>query len=148
MSQSQKEYYIKRKWRRTKSKKDARETDTGKRKAGKNLREKEKEEINKEIYPCCIKYLVTSVECGQCGNWFHYKCENTTEYICKKDQLTKFANAENINNPNQDNTVVELKEKLRSSEIIQKGMEATLTKLKRANKTAKKSLAEQQAKNS
>ena len=66
--------------------------------------------INKEIYPCCIKYLETGVECGYCGNWFHYKCENTTEYISKKDQLTKFANAENIINPNQDNIVVESKE--------------------------------------
>ena len=105
--------------------KDARITGIGKRKAWKNLREKEKEQINKEICPCCKKYVETGVECGQCGNRFHYKCEGTTEeqmknhypermqYICTKDRLTKFANAENVNNPNQDKIVVELREKLR-----------------------------------
>ena len=54
-------------------------TGIGKKKAGKNLREKEKEEINKEICPCCNKYVEKGVECIQCGNWFHYKCEGTTE---------------------------------------------------------------------
>lgn len=107
--------------------KDARERGIGKRKAGKDLRENEKEEIkeiNKEICPCCKMYVEAGVECGQCGSWFHYKFEGTTEkqvknnypehiqYVCKKDQLTNFAHAENINNPNQDNIVVGLKEKL------------------------------------
>ena len=58
---------------------DARVTYTGNRNAKKNLRGKEKEEINKEICLCCDKYVGTGVECGQCGNWFHYKCEDTTE---------------------------------------------------------------------
>ena len=64
--------------------------------------------------------------------------------ICKKDGLTKFANAENFNNPNQDKIVVELREKLRSLEMRQKEMEATLTKLKKANEITKESLAEYQ----
>ena len=59
--------------------KDARITGIGKRIARKNLRGKEKEEINKEICLCCNKYVEISVEFGQCGNWFHYKCEDTTE---------------------------------------------------------------------
>ena len=99
------------------------------------MRGKEKEEINKEICHYCNKYVETGIECGQCGNWFHYKCEDTTEeqvkshypahmqYICKKDLLTKFGLAENTNNPKQDEIVVELTEKLRSSEMRQKEME-------------------------
>ena len=59
--------------------KDPMVTGIASRKAGKNLREKEKEEISKELCPCCNKYVETGVECGQCGNWFHYKCEGTTE---------------------------------------------------------------------
>ena len=59
--------------------KDARVTGIGKRKAWKNLRKKEKQAINKEVCPCCNKYVETGVECGQCGNGFHYKCEGTTE---------------------------------------------------------------------
>ena len=66
------------------------------------------------------------------------------QYICKKDRLTKFANTENTNNPNQDKVVVELRRKPRSSEMRQKGMEATLTELKKANETTKESLAEYQ----
>ena len=57
--------------------------------------------------------------------------------ICKKDQLTKFANAENTNNPNQDKIVAALRQKLRSSGMKQKEMEATLAKLKKANKITK-----------
>ena len=53
--------------------KDARITGIGKRIARKNLWGKEKEEINKEICLCCNKYIETG------GNWFHYKCEDTTE---------------------------------------------------------------------
>ena len=64
--------------------------------------------------------------------------------ICKKDQLTKFANAENTNNPNQDKIVAALRQKLRSSGMKQKEMEATLAKLKKANKITKESLAEYQ----
>ena len=136
--------------------KDARVTDIGKRIAGKNLRGKQKEEINKEICPYCNKYVETGIECGQCGNWFHYKCEDTTEeqvknhypahmhYICKKCRLTKFANAENTNNPNQDKIVVELREKLRSSEMRQKEMEPTLNELKKVNEITKESLVEYQ----
>ena len=56
------------------------------------------------------------------------------QYIDKKDQLAKFANAENIN---QDKTVVELREKLRLSEMRQKEMEATFTELKKSYKDNK-----------
>ena len=136
---------------------DARVTGIGKKIAGKNLRGKEKEEINKEICLCCNKYVETGVECGQCGNWFHYKCEGTAEeqvkkhypahvqYICKKDQLTKFPNTENTNNPDQDKIVAALREYLRSSEMRQKQTEARLTNLKKANEITKESLAEYQA---
>ena len=125
---------------------DARVTGIGKKIAGKNLRGKEKEEINKEICLCCNKYVETGVECGQCGNWFHYKCEGTAEeqakkhypshvqYICKKDQLTKFANTESTNNPDQDKIVAALREYLRSSEMRQKETEARLTNLKKDSK--------------
>ena len=27
----------------------------------------------------CNTGVKTGVECGQCGNWFHFKCESTTE---------------------------------------------------------------------
>ena len=93
---------------------DVRVTGIGNRIAGENLGGKEKEEINKEICLCCNKYLETGLESEQCGNWFYYECEGTTEeqvknnfpeqvqYKCTKDQLTKFANAENTNNPNLD----------------------------------------------
>ena len=43
-----------------------------------------------------------------------------------------------------DKKVAELREKLRSSEIIPKEMEATLTKLKKANEITKESLPEYQ----
>ena len=59
------------------------------------------------------------------------------QYKCTKDQLTKFANAENTNNPNLDKKVAELREKLRSLEIIPKEMEATLTKLKKSKRDNK-----------
>ena len=59
--------------------KDARVKGIGKRIAGKKLRGKGKEEIDKEICLCCNKYVEIGVECGQCGNWFHYRCEDTTK---------------------------------------------------------------------
>ena len=71
-------------------------------------------------------------------------CPEHMQYICKKDRLTKYANAEKTNNPNQDKIVVELREKLRSSEMRQKEMEATFIQLKKANKITKESLAEYQ----
>ena len=64
------------------------------------------------------------------------------QYIYKKDRLTKFAYAENTNNSNQDKIVVELREKLRSTEMRQKEMEATFIELK--NEITKESLAEYQ----
>ena len=93
------------------------------------MKGKEKEEINKEICLSCNTYVETGVKCGQCGNWFHYKYEDTKEgqmknpysalmqYITKKDRLTKFANAEKTNNPNQNKIAVELRQKPRSSEM-------------------------------
>ena len=27
----------------------------------------------------CNTGVKTGVECGQCGSWFHFKCESTTE---------------------------------------------------------------------
>ena len=42
------------------------------------------------------------------------------QYICKKDRLTKFTNAENSNNANQGKIVVELREMLRLSEMRHK----------------------------
>ena len=62
------------------------------------------------------------------------------QHICKKDRFTKFANF--TNNPNQDKIVVELKEKLRLSEMRQKEMESTLTELKKASEITKGSPAE------
>ena len=55
------------------------------------------------------------------------------QYICKADRLTKFANTENTNNPNQDKIVMKLREKLRSSKMRQKEIAETLTELKKAN---------------
>ena len=66
------------------------------------------------------------------------------QYICKKNQLTKFANSKNTNNSNQDKIVVELREKIRLSEMRQKEMEATLNELKKINEIRKESLAEYQ----
>ena len=67
--------------------------------------------------------------------------------ICKNDQLTKFENAENSNDPNQDKILVELRKKLKLSEMRQKEMEGTILELKKANEITKQSLAEYKAKN-
>lgn len=73
--------------------------------AGEKLRTQQKEEINKEMCLCCNKFVKTDVKFGQCGNWFHYICDGTTEeqvkkknpecmsYIYRKD-LTKFWHTE------------------------------------------------------
>ena len=37
----------------------------------KNSRAQEKQETNKEISPCCNKFVKTGVQCGQNDNWFH-----------------------------------------------------------------------------
>ena len=110
------------------------------RNAGKNLRAQEKEEINKNICSCCNKFVKTGIERGKCSNWFHYKSEEQVknlypedmQYICKKDRLKKCPNAENSNNPNQNEMVVELKEKLWLSEMRQKETKSTLTELKKS----------------
>lgn len=53
----------------------------------------------------------------------------------QKDQFTKFANAENSSDPNQDKVVVELKEKKWGHRI------ATLAELKKASDITKQYLA-------
>ena len=52
--------------------------------AGEKLRTQQKEEINKEMCLCCNKFVKTDVKFGQCGNWFHYICDGTTEEQVKK----------------------------------------------------------------
>lgn len=54
----------------------------------------------------------------------------------QKDQFTKFANAENSSDPNQDKVVVELREKKWGHRI------ATLIELKKASDITKQYLAE------
>lgn len=53
------------------------------------------------------------------------------QYVCKKDRLTKFTNAENSNNANQGKIVVELRETLRLSEMRHKEVKFNLLNLKK-----------------
>ena len=62
----------------------------------------------------------------------------------QKRPTYKIWRCRNINDSNQDKIIVELREKLGSSEMRQKELEATLTELKKANKITKEGLIEYQ----
>ena len=64
----------------------------------------------------------------------------------KKDWLRKFSNSKKSNNLNQDKIVVELREKLMTSEMMKKDTETTLTELKKPKEITKQSIAECQTK--
>ena len=102
--------------------------------AGEKLRTQQKEEINKEMCLCCNKFVKTDVKFGQCGNWFHYICDGTTEEQVKKKKPRvhvihipkrpyKILTYRNINRQIQDKMILELREKLILSEIMQKEIE-------------------------